>query len=210
MAVRLQAMERARGLSDGKYAEGFKVALHHAEVDRPLRWRQPRMVFVNSMGDLFHRSVPRSFIGDVFAVMNDASWHVFQVLTKRAGRLQQLASGLRWTGNVWMGVTVENRACKGRIAELCATPAARKFLSLEPLLEPLGELDLSGIDWVIVGGESGPGARHLQADWVRDIREQCLAASVPFFFKQWGGVNKKRSGRLLDGRIWDQMPLAIA
>jgi protein gp37 len=159
------------------------------------------------MSDLFHRGVPLEFISRVFDVMSYASQHRFQVLTKRSGRMLQLSPNLSWPQNVWMGVTVEKADCAFRIDHLRQTPAAMKFVSFEPLLGPVPNMDLEGIDWVIVGGESGPGARPMQAEWATDIRDQCLAAGVPFFFKQWGGTNKKKNGRTLDGRIWNQTPV---
>lgn len=200
MAVRLQEMGQPN------YANGFRVTLHEHMLDRPLSWKKPRLVFVNSMSDLFHRDVPTQFIQRVFAVMERASHHVFQVLTKRADRLRQIAADLPWTANVWMGVSVENEDVAWRIDELRQVPAAVRFLSLEPLIGPLPVLNLDGIQWVIVGGESGPCARHIDPEWVRTIRDQCLRAGVPFFFKQWGGVNKAKTGRALDGRTWDEMP----
>jgi len=166
------------------------------------------MIFVNSMSDLFHRGVPASFIDEIFFTMNEAHWHCFQLLTKRAGRLSQLAGRFQWTPKIWMGVTVETVHHTDRIDELRQVPAAVRFLSLEPLLGPLPELNLYGIDWVIVVGESGPGARPMNGEWVTDIRNQCLDAKVPFFFKQWGGVRKKKTGRLLEKRTWDEMPHA--
>ncbi|HWA15849.1 MAG TPA: DUF5131 family protein, partial [Gemmatimonadales bacterium] len=172
----------------------------------PLRWKKPQTIFVNSMSDLFHDEVPFEFIARVFGVMQQAGWHRYQVLTKRAGRLALLADLLPWPANVWMGVSVENERYRDRIDHLRSTPARVKFLSLEPLLGPLPLLDLTGIDWVIVGGESGPGARPMNPAWALDLRDQCLAAGVPFFFKQWGGVQKKRAGRVLEGRTWEQMP----
>ena len=166
------------------------------------------MVFVNSMSDLFHEDVPADFIRRAFRIMRQAHWHQFQVLTKRSERLRELAPTLDWPENVWMGVSVENAEYTFRIDGLRSTTAALKFLSIEPLLGSLPDLDLGGIDWVIVGGESGPGARPMAESWVRGIRDQCADANVPFFFKQWGGTNKKKTGRLLDGRAWDQMPAA--
>jgi protein gp37 len=200
MAMRLQAM------GVGKYRHGFDVAVHEAALEEPLRWRRPRLVFVNSMSDLFHPSVPPRFIEAVFAVMNQANQHTFQVLTKRPDRVRLLEGRIRWTSNIWLGVSIEAERWLGRQALLVRTGAQTKFLSLEPLLGPLPRLDVSGIDWVIVGGESGPGARPMQAEWVRAIRDRCGRRNVPFFFKQWGGVFKKRAGRMLDGRTWDQMP----
>ncbi len=200
MAMRLQAM------GVGKYRRGFDVAVHEAALEEPLRWRRPRLVFVNSMSDLFHASVPTRFLEAVFAVMNRARQHTFQVLTKRPDRVTLLEGRIRWTSNIWLGVSIEDERCLDRRALLAGTGAQTKFLSLEPLLGPLPGLDLSGIDWVIAGGESGPGARPMQAAWVRAIRDECLRRNVPFFFKQWGGVFKKRTGRSLDGETWDQMP----
>ena len=202
MARRLQAMGQPN------YARGFQVATHEQMVDRPLAWTRPSTVFVNSMGDLFHEDVPADFVSRVFTTMDAAYRHTFQVLTKRSGRLAALAPVLPWPGNVWAGVSVEAADYVHRIDDLRSTPAAVRFLSLEPLLGPLPELDLTDIDWVIVGGESGPGARPMDPDWVREIRDQCLSAGVPFFFKQWGGTRKKAAGRLLDGRVWDEMPSA--
>lgn len=184
-----------------------KVRLVPEVLTKPLHWRKPRMVFINSMSDLFHEFVSDSFIAQVFGVMRDCPRHTFQLLTKRAGRLPSIMTRLgRWPQNVWMGVTVEDRANSWRISDLRKCPAPVRFLSCEPLLEDLGELDLDGIDWCICGGESGPGARPMDLDWARSIRDQCVAAGVPFLFKQVGGVNKKRAGRLLDGRTWDEMP----
>lgn len=200
MAGRLQAMRV------DKYRDGFAVAIHFEALDIPLRWRKPRTIFVNSMSDLFHPHVPFSFIHAVFHTMTKAGWHRYQVLTKRPDRVVELGDLLPWQQHIWLGVSVENAAYVHRIDQLRQTGARVKFLSLEPLLGPLPDLNLDGIDWVIVGGESGPGARPMQADWARDIRDQCLAAGVPFHFKQWGGVFKKRHGRLLDGRTWDEMP----
>ena len=189
-----------------KYKEGFSPAVHEAALGEPLRWRRPRLVFVNSMSDLFHKRVPAMFIETVFDVMNRASQHTFQVLTKRPDRVVQLGRRLRWTPNIWLGTSIESERWLGRLARLRDTDAHTKFLSLEPLLGPLLGIPLQEIDWVIVGGESGPGARPMDIDWVRDIRDNCLQNGVPFFFKQWGGVFKKKTGRTLDSRIWDQMP----
>ncbi len=201
---------RLKAMGQPNYVNGFEVALHESALNTPLRWRKPQVVFVNSMSDLFHRKVPLTFIRKVFGVMEQADHHVFQVLTKRSKRLAKIANRLPWPENVWMGVSVENADYTARIDQLRETPAAVKFLSLEPLLGPIPDLDLSDIDWAIVGGESGPGARRMDEQWVLDIREQCAAADVPFFFKQWGGVNKKKTGRLLEGRTWDEMPRALA
>ncbi|OGV38105.1 MAG: hypothetical protein A2X48_07465 [Lentisphaerae bacterium GWF2_49_21] len=200
MAKRLHAMGQAN------YKNGFKVTCHPKTLQLPLRWKTPQMVFVNSMGDLFHEEVPDEFIMEVFNVMERAPQHQFQVLTKRSERLAEISSKLPWPENIWMGVTVENAACKKRIGHLRETPAAVRFLSLEPLLESLGTLDLRNIDWVIVGGESGPGARPMLKEWPAEIKKQCDKMRIPFFFKQWGGVNKKSAGRLLFGRTWDAMP----
>ncbi len=200
MSLRLQAMGQAN------YANGFNLTLHERMLEVPLRWKKPRLVFVNSMSDLFHKDAPEEFILRVFDVMRRASWHVFQVLTKRSERLLKLSPWIDWPDNVWMGVSVEQKDYTFRINHLRQTGAKVRFLSLEPLLGPLPGLNLEGIDWVIVGGESGPGARPMQERWVKDIRDQCLAAEVPFFFKQWGGVFKSRNGRTLDGRTWDEMP----
>ena len=189
-----------------KYRNGFSVTVHKSVLYEPLRWKKPRLVFVNSMSDLFHRAVPTEFILSVFEVMNQASQHTFQVLTKRPGRVNRLNRKLDWTDNIWMGVSVESERWLNRAELLKTTDARTKFLSLEPLLGPLPTLDLDGIDWVIVGGESGPGARPMEPIWVREIRDCCIHNEVPFFFKQWGGVFKKRTGRILDGRTWDEMP----
>ena len=199
MARRLQAMGYPT------YRNGFRLTIHEHLLELPLSWKQPRMIFVNSMSDLFHRDVPTDFIRDVFGVMREASWHRFQVLTKRSSRLAALGAKLEWPENVWAGVTVEDDSCRFRIEHLRLVPASVKFLSLEPLLSGLPELELNGVDWVIVGGESGPRARPMRSEWVTDLRDQC-AAGVPFFFKQWGGVAKKRAGRKLEGRTWDEMP----
>jgi len=203
MALRLQA------IGQPNYANGFQLTMHPRVLELPLAWKKPQMVFVNSMSDLFHHDVPLAFIQQVFDTMRRAHWHTFQVLTKRSDRLVALNQALDWPENVWMGVTVENQGCIFRADRLRQTDAHIKFLSLEPLLGPLPHLDLRGIDWVIVGGESGPGARLLAEEWVVDIRDQCLAAHVPFFFKQWGGTRKKRAGRVLQGRTWDEMPRLI-
>lgn len=195
-------------MGQANYANGFKLTLQEQALELPLQWRKPRTVFVNSMSDLFHKDVPTSFIHRVFEVMRKAYWHQFQVLTKRANRLEQLSKELPWAPNIWMGVSVENQDWAYRIDHLRQTTAHIKFLSLEPLLGPLHNLNLRGIDWVIVGGESGPGARLMEPEWVRDIRNQCHKASVAFFFKQWGGVHKSKTGRELDNRTWDDLPLA--
>jgi protein gp37 len=192
------------------YSNGFKLTIQPHALSLPLTWKRPQVIFVNSMSDLFHKSVPTSFILNVFEIMASANWHNYQILTKRSDRLSQLSPRLPWSSNIWMGVSIENDDYTFRINDLRETAANVKFLSLEPLLGSLPQLDLTGIDWVIVGGESGPGAREMRKEWVVDIRDRCLTAKVPFFFKQWGGINKKRTGRLLDGRTWDQMPVAAA
>ncbi len=204
MAKRLYAMGQPN------YANGFRLTVHPHAVEAPLSWKTPQVIFVNSMSDLFHEDVPMEFIRRVFDVMNQASWHQFQILTKRSGRLLQLDSSLSWAENIWMGVSVETERYKSRVDDLRHTHATVKFLSLEPLLGALPDLDLSAIDWVIVGGESGPGARPMKEEWVLDIRDQCIDQGVPFFFKQWGGTNKKKAGRLLQGRTWDEMPTGVA
>lgn len=203
MAKRLKAMGQKN------YRNGFAVTCHPHVLNMPLQWKKSQMIFVNSMSDIFHESVPEKFIFDVFDVMNKASQHQFQVLTKRVDRFAKLARVLPLADNIWMGVTVESENYKDRIDYLRYTSANIKFLSLEPLLEDLGELDFTDIDWVIVGGESGPRSRPIQIDWVRNIREQCIFQNVPFFFKQWGGTNKKKTGKTLDRRIWNQMPNAF-
>jgi protein gp37 len=204
MALRLQAMGQAN------YANGFELTLHEHMLERPLQWKKPQLIFVNSMSDLFHKDVPLDYIHRVFDVMRRASWHNFQVLTKRAGRLAELSDKIDWPDNVWMGVSVESQKYTFRIDLLRQTGAKIKFLSLEPLLGPLPNLNLSEINWVIVGGESGPKARPIKPEWVTNIRDQCLSSRTPFFFKQWGGKNKKKNGRLLQGRTWDQLPASLA
>ncbi|MFL5311852.1 MAG: DUF5131 family protein [Myxococcales bacterium] len=198
--------ERLQAMGQENYRNGFELTLQPHMLELPLRWKKPQTIFVNSMSDLFHDDVPLDYIRKVFDVMRRANWHRFQVLTKRAERLAELDAHLEWTSNIWMGVSVENDEYLSRIDDLRATGARLKFLSLEPLLGPLRRLDLSGIGWVIVGGESGPGARPMDPAWATAIRDQCCRAEVPFFFKQWGGTNKKQAGRLLDGQTWDQMP----
>jgi len=197
---------RLRQMGADRYKNGFKITLHEDITELPLKWKKPQMVFVNSMSDLFLEDISLGFIRNVFDVMHKAYWHTFQVLTKRAERLADMSRELTWSPNIWMGVTVENEDYTYRIDHLRKTDAHIKFLSIEPLLGPIPNLDLEGIDWVIVGGESGPGARPMAAEWVLDIRNQCHRAGVPFFFKQWGGVNKKKAGRDLEGRTWDEMP----
>ncbi len=200
MARRLKAM------GSPNYSNGFTLTIHEHATVAPLMWKRPMMVFVNSMSDLFHHDVPDDFIFELFEVMRQADHHTFQILTKRSERMRDLSDKLTWPSNVWMGVTVETTEYSFSIDHLRGTDAATKFLSFEPLLGPLPNLNLSGIQWVIVGGESGPSARPMSSRWVLDIRDQCLAAHVPFFFKQWGGKNRKKAGRLLEGRTWDEMP----
>ncbi len=200
MAKRLTAM------GNPNYANGFKLTLHEHMLDVPMGWRKPRFIFVNSMSDLFHKDVPDDYILRVFDVMRRASWHTFQVLTKRSDRLADLSPRIDWPANVWMGVSVERADYAHRIDDLRGTGARVRFLSVEPLLGSLPDLDLGGIHWMIVGGESGPGARPAREEWITDLRDQCQVAEVPFFFKQWGGVFKSRNGRELEGRTWDEMP----
>lgn len=200
MAKRLKAM------GSPSYENGFKLTMHDHLLERPLTWKKPQMIFVNSMSDLFHEDVPLSFIQSVFDVMRRADWHTFQILTKRSSRLLELHSEITWPENVWMGVSVETADFRYRIDNLRKTNAKTKFLSLEPLLGELGDLNLENIDWVIVGGESGPGARKMEKEWVTQIRDECTRQNVPFFFKQWGGFRKKEAGRVLEGKTWDEMP----
>jgi protein gp37 len=202
--------KRLLAMGQRNYADGFKLTLQPHMLELPLKWKKPQTIFVNSMSDLFHQSVPLEYIQKVFGIMKQAHWHQFQVLTKRAARLEQVAQSLEWATNIWMGVSVENANYTSRIDNLRSTPAAIKFLSLEPLLGPIDNLSLQDIDWVIVGGESGFGARPMLIDWVKRIREQCETSKVPFFFKQWGGVQKKKAGRELDGQTWDEMPVKVA
>ncbi|MEW5765556.1 MAG: DUF5131 family protein [Acidobacteriota bacterium] len=204
MALRLQAMGQAN------YAKGFEVSLHGHVLELPLKWKKPQTIFVNSMSDLFHKDVPEAFIQQVFDVMNRAHWHCFQVLTKRSERLAELSPRLPWAPNIWMGVSVETETYYNRIHDLSKTGAHIKFLSCEPLLGPLSDLPLDAIHWVIAGGESGPGARPMREEWVTEVRDQCVGQRVAFFFKQWGGVQKKRAGRLLEGRTWEEMPAMAA
>ncbi len=200
MSFRLQAMGQVR------YRNAFKLTLQPDVIKAPLHWKRPRVIFVNSMSDLFHKDVPVDYIKRCFEVMEEASQHTFQVLTKRPDRLAEVCHQLPWPSNLWMGTSIESQDYVPRIAFLRAVPAHIRFLSVEPLLGRIPRLPLTGIHWVIVGGESGPGARPMKAEWVRQIRDRCIAQKVPFFFKQWGGTNKKRTGRTLDGRTWDEMP----
>ncbi|MFA6151020.1 MAG: phage Gp37/Gp68 family protein [Chitinophagaceae bacterium] len=200
MSKRLQAMGQL------KYVDGFEVKVHPEELYRPYTWKKPQVVFVNSMSDLFHDNVPFSFIAEVFRVMGENPRHIFQVLTKRSERLKELNEKLEWAPNIWMGVSVENEAVLSRVSDLAETGAAIKFLSCEPLIGPLPNLDLKEIGWVIAGGESARKPRPMYASWVRELRDKCAENDVPFFFKQWGGTNKKKAGRLLDGVIHNDMP----
>jgi protein gp37 len=202
--------ERFRGVAGHPFEQGFDLRLVPEKLDEPLRIKKPQRIFVNSMSDLFHEGIPFEYIRQVFDVMNKANWHEYQVLTKRAERLQDLNGVIKWAPNIWMGVSVENSDYVWRIDHLRRTNAYVKFLSVEPLLGPIRDLKLHGIDWVIVGGESGPDARPMKKEWVIDIRDQCLRSDVAFFFKQWGGVFKKKSGRELEGRTWDEMPAVVA
>jgi protein gp37 len=204
MSRRLQAM----GVE--KYKDNFAVRTHESALNDPYKWKGSKIVFVNSMSDLFHPDIPVDFIKRVFAVMNDLPQHIFQVLTKRSGRLAELSPLLNWTPNIWMGTSVEDEQVMFRIDELRQCGAETRFLSLEPLIGPLPDMNLNDIGWVIVGGESGHRARPMEKEWVIDIKEQCLTSEVPFFFKQWGGKNKKKAGRDLDGRTWDEMPVTHA
>lgn len=200
MAKRLKAMGQPN------YQNGFKLTLHEESLNLPLHWKKPQMIFVNSMSDLFHEDVPVMFIQRVFDVMRNAKWHTFQILTKRSKRVRDISREIDWPKNVWMGVSVENNDYVFRIDDLRQTQANLKFLSLEPLLGPIHNLNIESIDWVVVGGESGPQSRNIEIDWVREIRDICVKKQVPLFFKQWGGPNKKKTGRELDGKIWDEMP----
>lgn len=200
MAARLKAM------GNPNYKNGFELTMHEHVLNLPLKWKTPQLIFVNSMSDLFHEKVPLEFILRVFDVMREANWHTFQILTKRSLRLADLSSQIQWPSNVWMGVSVENSAYTYRIDHLRTCQAKIKFLSLEPLLGPIPSLELTKINWVIVGGESGPHARLMEKEWVINIRNQCVDQNVPFFFKQWGGINKKINGRVLEGRTWDGLP----
>ncbi len=201
MAIRLQAMGQLN------YINGFKLSLHERIIELPLSWKKPRMIFVNSMGDLFHEDVPIDFIKRIFEVMEKSPRHRFQILTKRSQRLLEINSIINWPNNVWMGVSIENDDYAFRLDHLRKTGAKVKFISFEPLIGPIDRLNISGINWVIVGGESGPKARPIKENWVINIQEQCSVVGVPFFFKQWGGKNRKRNGRTLRGRTWDELPI---
>jgi protein gp37 len=215
LARRLEAMGQSKysgttRLSGGRAKWNGKIVLDERALEIPLKWKTSKIIFVNSMSDLFHEKIPLKFISKVFDVMRESRHHTFQVLTKRADRLAEIASQLPWPDNVWMGVSVESEEYVDRIDRLRSTPAFIKFLSLEPLLGPLDNLNLSGIDWTIAGGESGPAARPMDPTWIRSIRDQCVSEGVAFHFKQWGGVQKKQAGRMLDGRTWDELPRARA
>ncbi len=200
MAKRLQAMGQPN------YSKGFEIALHEKVLELPLTWKKPQTIFVNSMSDLFHEDVPVKFIQKVFDIMKQAHWHCFQILTKRSDRLLELNPKLSWNFNIWMGVSVENQEYTFRVDHLRKVGAKIKFISFEPLLGPVNGLNLRGIDWAIVGGESGQQARPMDASWAVNIRNRCQSAKVPFFFKQWGGPNRKKTGRKLEGRTWDEIP----
>lgn len=197
---------RLKSMGNPNYKNGFNLSLHEQSLTIPLTWKKPKRIFVNSMSDLFHEEVPIEFILQVFEIIHKAGWHTFQLLTKRSNRLSELSSQIKWPINLWMGVSVEAADYVYRIDDLRNTGAKKKFLSLEPLLGPLPKLNLVNIDWVIVGGESGPRSRQLAEEWVIDIRDQCKEAQIPFFFKQWGGMNKKKKGRLLAGELWNETP----
>lgn len=203
MAKRLKAM------GNPNYKNGFTLAIHENSLELPLSWKTPQYIFVNSMSDLFHKDVPIDFIHKIFTVMRQASWHTFQILTKRSERLRELDNQIEWSPNIWMGVSIETQDYVYRINDLRSSNAEVKFISFEPLLGPITNLDLHGIDWVIVGGESGPKSRKIEKAWVLQIRDFCFSQNVPFFFKQWGGTNKKKTGRLLEGRTWDEIPAMI-
>ncbi len=201
--------ERFRGVEGHPFEQGFDLRLWPERLDLPLRWKEPRMIFVNSMSDLFHEDVPQHYVQAVFETMRNADWHTFQILTKRSARLRLMAKDLDWPDNVWMGVSVEDMRVANRVEDLRAVEAAVRFLSCEPLLGSLKSLDLREIQWVIVGGESGPGARQMKVEWVKELRTNCRARRIPFFFKQWGGPVKSRTGRALDGRIYNEFPKAV-
>lgn len=206
--------ERFRGVSGHPFEKGFDLTLRPERLDQPRAWKRPRMIFVNSMSDLFHKKVPREFIDRVFDTMEDANWHVFQVLTKRSSLmrdyLRQRYGGDLAPPHIWLGVSVESADCSARIKHLRQAPASVRFISAEPLIGPLGLVDLDGIHWVIAGGESGPGARPMHIDWAREVRDLCRKQGIAFFFKQWGGLRPKSGGRSLDGREWNELPLTAA
>ena len=202
--------ERFRGVQGHPFEWGFDLTLRPARLDQPLGWTQPKMIFVNSMSDLFHKNVPTAFVEQIFETMERADWHVFQILTKRSSRMKSYVNA-RYQGGVapphiWLGTSIEDGTKLSRVRHVRDTMATIRFLSIEPLIGPIGQLDLSGIHWVIAGGESGPGARPMDIEWVREVRDQCLKARVAFFFKQWGGFRPKSGGRVLDGEVWNQFP----
>jgi protein gp37 len=201
--------ERWRGVPNHPYEQGFDLKLWPDRLEMPLSWKKPRLIFVNSMSDLFHKDIPESYIESIFEVMNRADWHIFQVLTKRSSRMASMANKLKWTSNIWAGVSVETDRMTNRVDHLRKVPANVRFISAEPLLGSLPSLNLTDIHWVITGGESGPGARYCDHDWVRAIRDKCLAEDVSFFHKQWGGIRPKSGGRTLDDRTWDDMPATL-
>ena len=201
MALRLKAMG-TKG-----YENGFEVTLQNHQLERPLKLKKPQMIFVNSMSDIFHEKVPQDYILKIFETMNKADWHIFQVLTKRPERLEELREKINWTKNIWLGTTIESNKYIDRVKFIKETQANIKFISFEPLIDSVKDIDIDGIDWVIVGGESGSGSRVIKKEWIYEIKEKCDKLNIPFFFKQWGGTNKKKSGRLLDGKIYDEMPL---
>jgi protein gp37 len=201
MALRLKAMG-TKG-----YENGFEVTLQNHQLERPLKLKKPQMIFVNSMSDIFHEKVPQDYILKIFETMNKADWHIFQVLTKRPERLEELREKINWTKNIWLGTTIESNKYIDRVKFIKETQANIKFISFEPLIDSVKDIDIDGIDWVIVGGESGSGSRAIKKEWIYEIKEKCDKLNIPFFFKQWGGTNKKKSGRLLDGKIYDEMPL---
>jgi protein gp37 len=212
LAKRLKAMGVEKYQADGNpitSGPGFAVTIHPSALRQPYQWRSPKLVFVNSMSDLFHAKVPKMFVREVFGIIADTPQHTYQLLTKRSTRMLRMADDLKWPSNLWLGVSVEDKRALGRVDDLRATPAAVKFLSCEPLIGPLPGLDLAGIDWVIVGGESGMRHRPVALEWVIAIRDVCVADGVPFFFKQWGGRTPKENGRQLDGRFWNEMPTLV-
>ncbi len=201
--------KRLKGMGIPKYKQGFKVILHPDSLEEPYRWKKPRVVFVNSMSDIFHQDISDSYIKKIFHVMNENPHHIFQVLTKRPERLPEIESKVKWSHNIWLGVTVESNKHMDRICYLQDSPARTRFISFEPLLSPIEKMNLSTVDWAIVGGESGPKARPMEKAWVESILHQCKEQDVAFFFKQWGGKNKKKNGRLLNGREYNQMPIFL-
>jgi protein gp37 len=193
-------------MGNKRYKNGFEITIHEDIVNLPLKWKEPKYIFVNSMSDLFHEKVPFSFIQNIFKTMEKAHWHTFQVLTKRSRRLAELSNNLNWSPNIWVGVTVESQRYINRIYDLKIVPANIKFVSFEPLLSSISDISLEGLNWIIVGGESGPKCRTIKAEWIRLIRDLCTRKEIPFFFKQWGGTRKKSSGNILDGKIWTEVP----